>query len=156
VAGIGKVLPCKVHHGIFEIFLDRTLLWERSGEHKTRKIEYEASNVPSWSWMAYERGIEFVHDTFGSLDLIKDLIFDEQALTATVWEFTDLGMKIDAGNGGMRYQILDSKGSKKGWISLEEETELSAVRNVVVVAMHARDYSDNCQYFVLVVRPTKS
>ncbi|TGO45211.1 hypothetical protein BCON_0412g00030 [Botryotinia convoluta] len=158
VARIAEQLPCEVHHGIFDMFLHRTLLWRRSGQQKSKKIEYMPHNVPvpSWSWMAYEGRIEFPRDDFGALDLFTDLIFIEQTLTTTVWEFTDPAMKLKKEKDGTCYELLDSNEVKKGWVDLDEEKELPAKRGVVVVAKHKTDQPGNSQYFVLIVRSKES
>ncbi|RDW69439.1 hypothetical protein BP6252_08459 [Coleophoma cylindrospora] len=124
---IGVGLQSVVHHGIIEKHLHRTLLWRRLGGLKSKRIEYKAPSVPSWSWMAYEGGVAFVHDILGSLALIDGLKLDQRELATTIWKFTDLNMRIDARNDVMGYYLLDSKGLQKGWINLDEETELSTV-----------------------------
>ncbi|KAJ3578463.1 hypothetical protein NPX13_g2102 [Xylaria arbuscula] len=54
---------------------------------------------------AYKEAIEFVPDKFGDLWLIKDLAFDADFLTATVCEFTDRRMKIEAEENFMQYRL---------------------------------------------------
>ncbi|PQE08372.1 Heterokaryon incompatibility protein [Rutstroemia sp. NJR-2017a WRK4] len=154
VARIAEQLPCEVHHGIFGMFLHRTLLWRRSGQQKLKRIEYIPPNVPvpSWSWMAYEGRIEFLRDDFGTLDLFNDLAFDEQTLITSVWEFTDPAMKLKKEKDGSCYELLDSNDMKKGWVDLDEEKKLPAKRGVVVLAKHKTGQPGNCQYFVLIVR----
>src|SRR4051794_39540030 len=58
-ARIARTLDCKSRRGIFETFLHRNLLWQAS-DIKMEKIVYEARHVPSWSWMAYNGGIQFI------------------------------------------------------------------------------------------------
>ncbi|RYO77367.1 hypothetical protein DL764_010224 [Monosporascus ibericus] len=79
-------------------------------------------------------------------------MFDAQILTATVWEFTDPDMRSAAGSHDMGGQLLYSKELKKGWISLDEEVELTMLPDVVVVAKRRTADADNCRYFVLFVR----
>ncbi|KAM3066401.1 hypothetical protein ACMFMG_012091 [Clarireedia jacksonii] len=157
VTRLASTLPCKVHHGIFDMFLHRTLLWRRSGQQESKKIEYKSPNVavPSWSWMVYEGRIEFLQDDFGTLDLFKNLAFDKQTLITTVWKFTDQGMKLKREKDGTRHELLDSNEMKKGWIDLDEEKELPTKRGVVVMAKHETDQPRNYQYFVLIVRPKR-
>ncbi|KAK5626679.1 hypothetical protein RRF57_002394 [Xylaria bambusicola] len=149
---IGEALRSSIHHGIIEWYLHRTLLWQRSSGQKMERIDYGPSKVPSWSWMAYKGAIEFVPDKFGDLRLIKNLVFDAQILTATVWELTDRSMKIEADGDVMQCQLVDLQGLKKGWISFDEEAELTMLPDVVVVARRETAETDNCRYYVLFVR----
>ncbi|KAJ3553983.1 hypothetical protein NPX13_g10738 [Xylaria arbuscula] len=147
---IGKALPSRIHHGITEWYLHRTLLWHRLSGQKMERIDYGLSKVPSWSWMAYKGAIEFVPDKFGDLWLIKDLAFDADFLTATVWEFTDRRMKMEAEENVMQYRL------GKGWVSLDEEAALTMLPDVVVVARCKTTKPGNCRYYVLFVRLKES
>lgn len=122
------------------------------------RIKYTASKLPSWSWMAFKGPVKFVHDKFDDLTFIKDLNFDAEALTTTIWEFTDPGMKIAVGGG-----LIDLQGLEKGWISLDEvnekeaeEAELPKVQYMAVVAKRRYLQADSCRFFVLFLRPKES
>jgi hypothetical protein len=54
---IAQANKCETKIVIFESFLHRSLLWERSGERNTDRIGYDTQIVPSWSWMAYSGSI---------------------------------------------------------------------------------------------------
>lgn len=56
-ARIARAIGCESRYGIFQRYLHRNLLWQRSDGKKTKRIGYETSIVPSWSWMAYDGGI---------------------------------------------------------------------------------------------------
>ncbi|KAH7304597.1 heterokaryon incompatibility protein-domain-containing protein [Stachybotrys elegans] len=48
-------------HGVFESLLHRSLLWQRSGPTRLERIfDKTDRRVPSWSWMAYNGGIEYM------------------------------------------------------------------------------------------------
>ncbi|KAL5365272.1 hypothetical protein BJX96DRAFT_8915 [Aspergillus floccosus] len=52
---LAKALETESRYGIFEGFLHRSLLWERAGDTRMRRITYPPyRKVPSWSWMAWE------------------------------------------------------------------------------------------------------
>ncbi|KAF2183605.1 HET-domain-containing protein, partial [Zopfia rhizophila CBS 207.26] len=52
-------------HGVFESYLHRSLLWERSEDTRMKRILYATDRrVPSWSWMAYEGPIEYMDIPF--------------------------------------------------------------------------------------------
>lgn len=153
---IARALGCKSRYGIFERYLHRNLLWQPS-DIKTEKIVYESRQVPSWSWMAYDGGIQFLdEDTgFGDIDWIINLRFHdkcEHALIADVGKFQD-GMKLDE-----NYTVLDSGGIGRGRAQYdvekdkdEERRGLGEERCVVV----GRKTKNGVRFYcILVVRPT--
>lgn len=58
--------------GIFERYLIRSLLWKRASDvAKLKKIDFSNKPgiiVPTWSWMAYEGGIDFMDLPFDGVD----------------------------------------------------------------------------------------
>ncbi|KAF2734668.1 HET-domain-containing protein [Polyplosphaeria fusca] len=67
--------------GIFNIYLHRFLLWQRTGTTltrilKTRERDEEdgRERVPSWSWMAYEGGIEYMEVPFGMVAWTEEIV----------------------------------------------------------------------------------
>jgi hypothetical protein len=75
---IARAKKCKSRLGIFQSFLRRSLLWQRSEERDTDRINYGARIVPSWSWMAYNGSIEFTDMPFGSMEWVHSLTFNER------------------------------------------------------------------------------
>jgi len=75
-ARIARALKCWSRYGIFKRYLHRNLLWQAS-DNKMERIEYPTRNVPSWSWMAYNGGVQFMDIPFGTVDWIDNLRFDE-------------------------------------------------------------------------------
>jgi hypothetical protein len=154
-ARIASALDCKENYGIFDLYLHRNLLWQRSDlQNMIQRIEYKSRNVPSWSWMAYTRGIEFINVNLSQLDVINNLRFDKrdkQALITNVWEFQDchLKEKKKAESQAARREILDSCETERGWImyNVEGGEDLLSERSVVVGRM-------NREYYMLIVRQT--
>lgn len=156
ITRIENALESPVHHGIFEMFRHRNLLWKRcSGQKEMKRIEYEKM-PPTWSWMAYQGGIQFLKNGFQELALFQNLRFerDGRAFATTVWEFVDLSTRLELGNE-MRHELLDSEGWK-GWIDLDEDARLPTERNIVVLAKPTKVGTDGCDYYVLLVRPIGS
>ncbi len=117
-----------------------------------KRIEY-GGKVPSWSWMAYEGGIQFTEDKFSDLDLFVDLRFDQSgALIAKAWEFKDCHVKRQT-QDGTHPQILDSNEVKRGWIvyDVEDGEDCSEERGVVVARTE-----DGSEYYMLVVKGMKT
>ncbi|TWU71178.1 hypothetical protein ED733_000708 [Metarhizium rileyi] len=67
---LAQTFETEVGYGIFNRYLHRSLLWQRSGDERMRRIHYPTKKrkVPSWSWMAYEGGIQYVHVPFGAVE----------------------------------------------------------------------------------------
>ncbi|KAJ9616437.1 hypothetical protein H2200_000155 [Cladophialophora chaetospira] len=60
-------------YGVFDAFLNRSLLWQRNGA-EMRRISYPRwRNAPSWSWMAYDGWITYVDIPFGGVDWFDSL-----------------------------------------------------------------------------------
>jgi hypothetical protein len=149
---IADALRCQSKYGIFEQYLHRNLLWQAS-DSKMERIEYETRHVPSWSWMAYDRGIQFMNIPYSTVDWINNLRFDkerEHALVAEVGKFRD-GMKL---NG--KHTVLDSGDEERGWIQYDvkgkdEESRDLCEERCVVVGKKAKEIA---KYYILVVKPT--
>ena len=161
-ASIARTLRCQSRYGIFERYLHRNLLWQAS-DNKMERIMYKNQKVPSWSWMAYNGGIQFMDIPFGTVDWIDNLQFDkghELALITDVGEFRDCTMEPD----GKHYAILDFSRMKRGWIQydIEEDEDLFKERCVVVGKKFSKDKDkikdgvrlDVKEYYILVVGPT--
>ncbi len=153
-ARVARTLACEERYGIFGSFLHRNLLWERSPSQRMKRIEYGDNKVPSWSWMAYEGGIQFTEFSFGNLELFDDLKFaqDKRALVTKVWEFQGCQLEQEAVSGTTRHRILDSCGTERGWImyDVEDGGDLHKERGVVVA--RPLDKSEIWEYYMLVVK----
>ncbi|KAF2179531.1 HET-domain-containing protein [Zopfia rhizophila CBS 207.26] len=143
-------------YGIFQTYLHRNLLWQASG-NKMERIVYENRHVPSWSWMAYYGGIQFMKIPFDTVDWIANLQFDEEcklALFTKVGEFRNCMIQPDRKN----YALLYSGKKEKGWIQYDvEKGEDLCKERCVVVGRKSNKYGDGLdvkEYYILVVRPT--
>ena len=153
-ARIAGALRCQSRYGIFQQYLHRNLLWQTS-DNKMERIVYKTQNVPSWSWMAYNGGIQFMDIPSGKVDWINNLRFDERhelALITNVGEFRDCTMEPD----GKHYAILDFGRTKRGWIQydVEEDKDLFKERCVVAGKKSGWNRLDVKEYYILVIRPT--
>lgn len=153
-ARIARALDCKSRYGIFERYLHSNLLWQAS-DNKMEEIAYETQHVPSWSWMAYSGGIQFMDIPFGKVDWIDDLRFDEEcdcdhAIIADVGVFQDCLMRPH----GKRCAVLDSGGKERGWIQYDAEDGGELCKEQCVVVGRTEK---SCveEYYILVIRPTR-
>lgn len=66
-------LKTKAGYGIFEAYLERSLLWVRPKDGTLVPISYASDrSVPSWSWMTYEGPISYLDAPFDQIDWTKD------------------------------------------------------------------------------------
>jgi hypothetical protein len=161
---IAQAMECESRFGIFESFLHRSLLWERSEERNTGRIGYKTQIVPSWSWMAYSGKIEFMDIAFGTVEWVRDLRFNKRkrrrwfnkkwkpALVTDISSFR----RCNHERIGTGYAILDLDGVKRGWIQYDLEThEHLDAEGYVVVGRDSRESdAGRRNYYILVVRPT--
>jgi hypothetical protein len=151
---IAGALKCRSRYGIFEKYLHRNLLWQASND-KMKEIAYDF-HMPSWSWMAYSGGIEFMHIPLGGVDWINHLQFDERkrdhAVIANLWTFQNCMIGLHEA----QYAILDPNGVKRGWIQYDVEGGKDIREEQCVVVGRKHGFMDNGidKYYVLVVRST--
>jgi len=150
-ARIADTLGCESRYGIFQRYLHRNLLWQPS-DKKMKRIEYKSQNVPSWSWMAYNGGIQFMDIPSGKVDWIDNLRLNqkcESALITDVGKFRNCTMKPD----GDHYAVLNLFRRKRGWIryNVEDRKKLRK-EQCVVVGRTAKTSVE--EYYILVVVPT--
>jgi hypothetical protein len=152
---IAQAKKCETRFGIFQSFLHRSLLWQRSEERDTDRIDYGAQIVPSWSWMAYNGSIEFMDIPFGKVEWVRGLRFDKKRKRALVTDISSL-RKCNHERRGTGYAILDLDGVKRGWIQYDMETHerLDAEGYVVVGRDSRKSDAGKRNYHILVVRPT--
>ncbi|KAH8746061.1 hypothetical protein F5883DRAFT_255648 [Diaporthe sp. PMI_573] len=158
-ARIASALDCIERYGIFGFCFHRNLLWQRTDPQKKKRIKYEAGKeVPSWSWMAYEEGIQFIQFSelpYRGLDVFKDLRFaqEKRALLTKVWEFQDCHLDRKAVPDARCRQILDSRGTERGWImyDAEDRDALDGERAVVVGRTYRSTGPDGREYYYILV-----
>ncbi|KAF4451825.1 serine threonine kinase [Fusarium albosuccineum] len=60
-------------YGIFDLYLERSLLWKRLEGSSLTRINYPSDrSVPSWSWMAYNGRISYLDAPFDEINWTKD------------------------------------------------------------------------------------
>jgi hypothetical protein len=167
---IAQAKKCETRFGIFQSFLHRSLLWQRSEERDTDRINYGAQIVPSWSWMAYNGNIKFMDITFGKVEWVRGLRFnkrDEHSGFDKEWKsalVTDIGSfrRCNFKRRGTGCAILDldradrADRAERGWIEYDMETHerLDAERCVVVGRGSRKSDAGKRNYYILVVKPT--
>ncbi|KAK4033909.1 heterokaryon incompatibility protein-domain-containing protein [Parachaetomium inaequale] len=156
VERMGQVLRTEVRYGIFRCFLGSLLLWKRTCENKTPPTPYKDRTVPSWSWMAYSGGIDFISDA-KKQDLVvprlEDLGFanNGQALSVKVKKFCG-NCRMEQKEG--EHAIFDGT-EKVGslWFDVADHIQFEDC-NCVVVSMDSWDQKEDPRktYHILMIR----
>jgi hypothetical protein len=161
---VARATKCQTRYGVFQPYLHRNLLWQRSGEEIMQRIRYETQVVPSWSWMAYDGGIQFMEIPFGEVDWMVTLQFKKKykygwfnkkgkaALLTDIGVFQNCGLE----RKDTSYTILNLSRVERGWIRYDVEASegLDAERCVVVGRETHENRLGLRKYYILVVRPT--
>ncbi|KAF4622802.1 hypothetical protein G7Y89_g14223 [Cudoniella acicularis] len=131
VSRLSSASRTKDRYGIFQHFLHRSILWQRSGDKRMKPIEYPPDRkVPSWSWMAYEGEISYVDIPFGKVEWSDAVKFGSKLeLQAPVREF--LHCTIEPQNEGC---AILSEGGERGWLKFDGEdiTDIQRLKCIVV------------------------
>lgn len=139
---MGQALQTEVRHGVFRCFIGSVLLWRRTQEKRTAPILYKGRTVPSWSWMAYSGGIDFIVDATADLKVPRrtDLDFadDGEALNVQVRQF---GGNCRLKKKGEDHAIVDGTEQVGSlWFDVADQIRLEDC-NCVVVGMDDRERS---------------
>lgn len=153
-ARIARALECDSRHGIFQKHLHRNLLWQASDREMERIAYNNNQHVPSWSWMAYSGGVQFIVVKVGSVSWVDELAFDDErdsaALIADVGNFQECTLKSD----GDRYTISNLFGEKRGWVQYDVKSDRKFHEEQCVVVGRTESTSED-YYYILVVVPTE-
>ncbi|KAK5988524.1 hypothetical protein PT974_10007 [Cladobotryum mycophilum] len=154
VKRLGRVFGAEVRYGIVRCFLSTLLLWKRTHGEKTDPIGYGERTMPSWSWMAYSGGIDFISDI--KLDLrvpgSTDLEFTDngKALIVKVRQFKNCQMKEEEGGGK---HVISEATRKVGslWFDVTDRIEFG---HCIVVGMVRDSWKADYEktYYILMVR----
>ncbi|KAE9377311.1 HET-domain-containing protein [Stipitochalara longipes BDJ] len=76
-------------NGIFDRYLHRSLLWQRSEDNVLERISYDPNQVvPSWSWMAYNGHITYMTIPYGEVEWTKSIY----CYSSTIREYSHTGL----------------------------------------------------------------
>lgn len=152
---IAEALHCQERYGIFDLYLHRSLLWRRSDASMTH-INYKPNEMPSWSWMAYTGGIEFIEDKYGSLDLFRDVRFmgeDGKVLITDLWGFIDCQLKQEVELETTSHKILTSHSEEVGWARYDvEDGQDLRLEESAVIGRSADSKAGLRNYHIIILR----
>jgi hypothetical protein len=121
------------------------------------RIDYSSKKVPSWSWMAYNGGIKFIDDSWGSLDVYENLKFakDRNILLADLWEIRDCRFREDEeSEPATRRILIDSSGTEIGWIEYDISNRQALRPDGITVIGSSSETKESGfrYYYVLILR----
>jgi hypothetical protein len=154
---LGATLNTNGGSGIFDIYLHRCLLWQRAGA-ALRRIEELRKILPTWSWMAYEGGINYMDVPYGTVDW-NSAITSPSANTDEIFDnlrgSTELVVSIFF-VGAPVHHIIDQ--TNANMILDEPSRELNQPLQCVIVGTSKKQQKDVQEwcYVVLVVESSRS
>ena len=165
IAGLEKQLrrdlDSRGEFGVFDdgkSFLRRSLLWQRGDDEATlRRISFPPERkitVPSWSWMGYRGGIDFLSMVLGGMVWQKGEIHSPwepdvseashtELLTANI-ELSAIAREFDPGLAKPEEVLI---------VYDIPETVLLSVMCIVIGKEKGRDNSENARHYVLLIGP---
>ena len=143
-------------YGVFSCFLSSLLLWKRSDEKEMTPVVYkDRKEPPSWSWMAYYGGIDFVSTSRLRVPNSEDLRFDtnQEAIIVKIRQFNNCRLEKQE----KEHAIFADRGRVGSlWFDMVADIETKFI-HCVVVGMRKdtrKDAKEDHQktYYILVVR----
>lgn len=157
---LASTFGTRCSYGVFEKYLHRSLLWQRSGSTRMNQIPYpNDTDVPSWSWMAYDGKIEYLEIDSGQVGWNEGVRLCDNMLQAQVRPFHSYEVERNI-NGS--YLIVDKKGNgESGWLKYDRRRRIHLRKHRCVVIGREESGSRGLlslsnvrwDYYVLVVRP---
>ena len=108
--------------------------------------------MPSWSWMAYKGGIQFIDVPFGKVEWFDQLQFDtvsDHAIITNLWTFQNCTVEVYK----TWYAVLDSDGARRGRIHYDTEGIKDPCEDHCIV-IGKESNNGVYDYYVLIVRST--
>ncbi|VTO94283.1 unnamed protein product [Fusarium graminearum] len=150
-------------YGIFQIFLERGLLWKKSDETGSLKpINFPPErNVPTWSWMAYDGVISYVEVDFDKVDWTNEysspFVSDSAAKGKWHWEADGTNRPPVLGLRKVR-QLKGDELPETISLDVPDSSDFRTLRCVVLGKDkpngNAGPHSTSYQCYVLLVKPS--
>ncbi|KAH8680098.1 heterokaryon incompatibility protein-domain-containing protein [Tricladium varicosporioides] len=154
---LARAFETEGSYGIFQCYLHRSILWQRSpvsGDEIKRleRIKYPSDwNVPSWSWMGYMGEISYMDIPFEQVewsDAVKWEPSKSAELQGPVREFRNCTIEPQ----NTECAIFAEGANKTGWLKFDREDITDTQRlKCVVVGRAVRRARKGKHYYVLVV-----
>ncbi|KAK3994574.1 heterokaryon incompatibility protein-domain-containing protein [Cladorrhinum sp. PSN332] len=156
ITRINQVLRTDSYYGIFRLFLGSLLLWKRTQENGP-PIQYTTDQVvPSWSWMAYSGGIDFIlgPTNYFLVPRRKDLDFSGGGRELNV-KVRNFGASCRVEKREEKYVILNGTEEVKTlWFNMADQIQFKDCNCVVIGALEDGKEDARKDYYVIVIRET--
>ena len=149
-------LGTTVNFGIFECYLHRSLLWQRSSSTRMQRIADETNLIaPSWSWMAYDGQIDYMEIDFGSVSWLQRVRLVDGLLETQVRKFQNCIIKPQNDSSGTCV-MSDNTGNGDSWLKYDgdDKTDVRTLRCVIIGRKTQVSIGER-HYYILVVTPSR-
>jgi hypothetical protein len=145
-----------VSHGIFEKYLHRGLLWQRTGDKRMKRtLDSAYGRLPSWSWMAYDGRTSYVEITRETVEWSDMVHFpSESVLEVRVREL----QRFTIEQKDTKCVILDGIGDEGGWLKYDG-VDIVNVQTLMCVVIgrekslqYSKESSEEQEHYILVVK----
>lgn len=143
-------------YGVFDKYLHRCLLWQRSGDTLRRLESFRGNGpVPSWSWMAYHGHIHYSAVPFGQASWSSDIQspFIKFSQVNTLGNGHQEGEDIAAQVPELEAPVWDLVDTRDGQMVLDEprRTLSYPIQCIIVGKSKGKSLSEQRTYYVLLV-----
>ncbi|KAF7503416.1 hypothetical protein GJ744_003899 [Endocarpon pusillum] len=152
VKRIEGALKTEARYGVFGCFLSRLLLWKRSNEKKTAPIIYPGGKEPpSWSWMAYYGGIDFISTPRFEVPNFEGLRFDtdKEAIISKIRQFKNCRLEQQEKEHAI---FADQERVGSLWFDMAADIESKSIHCVIIGMRDDAKEDPKKTYYILVVR----
>ncbi|KAI1756781.1 heterokaryon incompatibility protein-domain-containing protein [Xylaria castorea] len=145
-------------YGVLQIYLHRCLLWMRSRAPLKPITSFPGEIIPSWSWMAYEGGIQYIDAPGSDVHWMNDITWLpatadlEEMNTPSLNSQSDLDTDMSRELKAPVWSLIDPQDED---ITLDDERLLNPqASKCVVIGVSKRPADEGSKlYYVLIVTP---
>lgn len=148
--------------GILELYLHRSLLWQRSGSSAMKCLNFPTDRpVPSWSWMALDGAICYQDIPLGKADWNQNIrspfSVELSGSSGHLWQIDKGYPQLELKAVAQKFILTRSSTLKRLVVfDTDVEADFQNLRCVVVGKEKAVFAEEKQKHYVLVVRPSLS
>ncbi|KAH9206156.1 heterokaryon incompatibility protein-domain-containing protein, partial [Leptodontidium sp. 2 PMI_412] len=147
--------------GMFSTYWGRCLLWKRddSEDSKTAVLKRipappNTKAPPSWSWMAYEGGMSYLHPPKGLTTWNEKYVkLQLTGTAATSWLYASKPLKLSASLMAFDDQENTKDGDYELTYDNDDERGAKEKKCVIIGSVQDRDQAERGLHYILVVKP---
>lgn len=154
-----KTFETKGGFGIFDVHLQRSLLWQRESGSSLEPILYPIGRkLPSWSWMAYDGRISYLEAPFKLVDWTDDIMspFTTESGRKQHWEVGHNGeFKVLRGRA-RKFDLDRVELLKRVKFDEAKDPVIEDLRCIVIGIEKSEGLSRAAERYILVIKPVPS